>query len=264
MGLSTLNIIRQLSGIGSLSGSLDKRYIGGIVFFVVVVFLLILGGVTIYQKLSNSHLMPMTQILISGQRHYVENRDLQKALAKVPESGNFFTLNVDKVQQALIALPWIKQVSVRKLWPNKLRIYMQERVPVAHWNQKDLLTPNGQIFDASQRNLKKTLVQLRGPDDYAAKVLDAWQQMRQIVRPLHLDIKSVTLNDRDSWSLVLSNGIALRIGVQDRIKRLKRFVALYGQLHPEKMAYADLRYNNGLAVGWKKQQDLTANDQSNR
>ncbi|CAG8998689.1 MAG: Cell division protein FtsQ [Candidatus Celerinatantimonas neptuna] len=222
-------------------------------FFVVIVLLLIWGCLAVYQTLSNSRLMPMTQILISGQRHYVENSDLQKALARVPESGNFFTLNVNKVQQALVALPWIKQASVRKLWPNKLRIYMQERVPVAHWNHKDLLTPKGQIFDASQKNLKKPLVQLNGPDDYAAKVLAAWQQMRQLVRPLHLDIRSVTLNARDSWSLVLSNGIALRIGVQDRIKRLKRFVALYGQLHPEKMAYADLRYNNGLAVGWKEQ-----------
>ncbi|MFM2483138.1 cell division protein FtsQ/DivIB [Celerinatantimonas sp. YJH-8] len=242
----------------------DLKRLGGLFFFIVVIVSISWGCWAIYQRLSNSRLMPMTEILISGKRQYVEDADLQRALANVPKSGNFFTLDVNKVQQALVALPWVQQASVRKQWPNKLRVFLQEQEPVAHWNNAALLNTQGVIFDAPQTRLQEPLVSLHGPDDEAPKVLENWQQMQQIVAGLKLTIRSVTLNERDSWVVTLSNGIELRLVQKDRMERLQRFVKLYNQLHPEKMAYADLRYNNGLAIGWKKQQDSTENDQNNR
>lgn len=253
-----------IGGARKKLSEVEPQRLGGLLFLLAVVITIAVGCWGIYQQLSNSNLRPMTEILISGQRQYVEDSDLQQALHQVPQSGNFFTLNVNKVQQALVALPWIKQVSVRKQWPNKLRVYLQEQVPVAFWNQKMLLNQDGAIFDAPRAHLTQKLVALSGPDDEAQEVLNAWRQMQRTVAALKLSIVSVSLDERHSWSLELSNGIKLRIGQQQRMERLKRFVALYGQLHPEKMAYADLRYGNGLAVGWKNQQDSTENDQGNR
>ncbi|MFM2484811.1 cell division protein FtsQ/DivIB [Celerinatantimonas yamalensis] len=241
-----------------VNGQVDKCYIAGMAFFLAVVLGLSAVCLKIYNQLSNSQLVPMTSILISGSRHYVNDSDLQRALQQVRHSGNFFTLDVNKVQKALLALPWVKTVSVRKQWPNKLRLYLQEYQPVAFWNNAALLNPQGTIFDAPTDRLDKPLVHLYGPDDCAAEVLEAYKQMQEMLKTLQIGITSVTLDARHSWSLTLTNGIEVRIGQRDRIKRLQRFISLYNQLHPEKMAYADLRYSNGLAIGWKQQQDSTA------
>ncbi|CAG9297965.1 cell division protein FtsQ/DivIB [Celerinatantimonas diazotrophica] len=255
MRVALRTIPRLLRSASAISGRIDKPYFAGVLFFLAVVLFFVSGGVDIYHRLSNSKLMPMTSILISGERHYVSDTDLQRALKQVPQAGNFFTLDVNKVQKALEALPWVKHVSVRKQWPNKLRVYLQEQQPEAVWNNKELLNPEGQIFKAPVSDVHKPLVHLNGPDDFADEILNAWKNMQKLVGAKHLSIQSVTLNARRSWSLTLTNGIQLRLGQRDRIKRLQRFISLYDQLHPEKMAYADLRYNNGLAVGWKHQQD---------
>ncbi|MFM2478044.1 cell division protein FtsQ/DivIB [Celerinatantimonas sp. MCCC 1A17872] len=264
MRVALQTIPRLLRFSSAVSGRIDKPYFAGVLFFLAVVIFCVSGAVDIYHQLSNSKLMPMTSILISGDRHYVSDADLQRALKQVPQAGNFFTLDVNKVQKALEALPWVQQVSVRKQWPNKLRVHLQEQQVEAFWNNKALLNPQGEIFNAPVSDVHKDLVHLNGPDDFASEILSAWQNMQKLVAAKQLSIQSVTLNARRSWSLTLTNGIQLRLGQSDRIKRLQRFISLYDQLHPEKMAYADLRYNNGLAVGWKQQQDSTANDQGDR
>lgn len=246
-----LNVLRSAVAI---SRKLDKYYIAGVLFFMAVTLGVIFFGSNVYHRLSNAKLLPMTSILISGTRHHVSDQALQSALSKVPQSANFFTLDVKRVQQQIEALPWVREVRVRKQWPNKLRVYLQEQQPVAIWNHTQLLNRQGNVFDAPVSQVAQPLVKLNGPKEFIGEMIGAWHQMGKIVTTKSLHISEISLSDRRSWRLKLSNGIQLRLGQRDRMKRLQRFLNLYDQLHPEKMAYADLRYNNGLAIGWKQQQ----------
>jgi cell division protein FtsQ len=239
------------------------QYWLGVVFFVFVLVGLSVGGWQLFERLSNRQLMPMRDILVSGDRVYVDDADLQQALNGLPEFGNFFSMNVNRVQQALVALPWVARVSVRKQWPNKLRVHLNEHQVVAHWNSSHLLNSEGEVFDAPQQHVSEALAQLSGPDDQAANILASYREMKAILGPVGLEVASLAISDRHSWTLTLTSQQVLMLGRKDIIERVQRWVGVLAELDIGKLEYVDLRYDTGFAVGWKQQKGSARDDQSN-
>ena len=63
----------------------------------------------------------------------------------------FFALDLDAVQKAVAALPWVESVEARKRWPDTLELRIYERQPFARWNEKRLISRQGMVFDAPRR-----------------------------------------------------------------------------------------------------------------
>ncbi|STM57713.1 cell division protein FtsQ [Escherichia coli] len=69
-------------------------------------------------------------------------------------------------------LPWIKQVSVRKQWPDELKIHLVEYVPIARWNDQHMVDAEGNTFSVPpDRTSKQVLPMLYGPEGSANEVL---------------------------------------------------------------------------------------------
>jgi cell division protein FtsQ len=67
--------------------------------------------------------------------------------------------------------------------------------------------------------------------------------------------RSLGTDERGSWSATLQNGVVLRLGTGDALKKIRRFLKIYQDdlsRQLDQVAYVDLRYSNGLAVGWKQ------------
>ncbi|WP_416395743.1 cell division protein FtsQ/DivIB [Allohahella sp. A8] len=126
-------------------------------------------------------------------------------------------------------------------------------LPVFEWNGE---------FSATQAQSNDFLVQY----DEITRVLETGE--------LDLSVASLRKSAAGSWSVQLESlqsGVSdasvpvsfeLRLGSKDLQSRLQRFVTIYNRgLHRDAstIAYADLRYTSGLAIGWQKQaeQDLT-------
>ncbi|MDO6686913.1 MULTISPECIES: cell division protein FtsQ/DivIB [unclassified Agarivorans] len=238
-------------------------YWAGVVFFVLVLLSLAYGVYSVYNSVSDKQLSPMNRLLVSGKRDYVLDNELQESLAALPEAGNFFSLNVSEVKQQLELLPWVKQVTVRKQWPDKLSIALREQQVVARWNNAALLNKQGQIFEAPQQRVVNKLATLSGPDEQAGAVLTTFEQLQRVLQRHQLIIVGLALNERHAWQVELAGGMVLKLGKEDKLNRIERFVAVYPQLKQDAVEYIDLRYDTGFAVGWKKQEGLVANDQSN-
>ncbi|MCT7654924.1 cell division protein FtsQ/DivIB [Oceanimonas sp. NS1] len=163
------------------------------------------------------------------------------------------------MQQQLQALPWVYSASVRKQWPDTLRVYIVEQPVAAFWNEQDLVNRHGEVFHADRGELE--LVSLSGPDEEAPRVLEEYQRLRMLLGEQGYRISRVHLTPRFSWELTLSDGVRLILGRDDIEARLQRFVNVYpGIAGRERVAYLDLRYDTGLAVGWKQDEE-TENDQ---
>ena len=78
--------------------------------------------------------------------------------------GNFFQVNVNEVQQQVAQLPWVYSVSVRKHWPNELKIYVVDQTPIAMWNGDFLLNQFGKAFQAHSTALTHALPEFFGPE----------------------------------------------------------------------------------------------------
>jgi hypothetical protein len=77
----------------------------------------------------------------------------------------FFALDLDAVQKAVAALPWVESVEARKRWPDTLVLRIYERQPFARWNEKQLVSRQGALFSVADADHGDRLARLVLADD---------------------------------------------------------------------------------------------------
>ena len=125
------------------------------------------------------------------------------------EPGTFMTQDVNIIQtQIEQRLPWIKQVSVRKQWPDELKIHLVEYVPIARWNDQHMVDAEGNTFSVPpDRTSKQVLPMLYGPEGSANEVLQGYREMGQMLAKDRFTLKEAAMTARRSWQLTLNNDI---------------------------------------------------------
>ena len=190
-------------------------------------------------------------IHIRGQLEQVDRASLEAALTG-SIAGDFFTAQLGQVQQALVELPWVKHVFIRREWPNVLRLTIEENQAVARWGNDAFLVSSGQVLRGSMVAAVGLPV-LSGPEGSSSDVYHMYQVIASQLSPLHLQVSQLMLDAQGEWRVVTQNGMALSLGGQHVRERLERFVALYPRLVVDRnqvMSKVDLRYRNGVAVQW--------------
>ena len=232
----------------------------GLAFFITLLFLLGVGLVKLNAWLEDEQQAPVQDIVVSGNRTFIDDVEVEE-LVKRTQSGSFFELNVDETHKTVEAMPWVYRASVRKRWPSGLEVFVVEQIPTAIWNSDMLLNKNGDVFNA-QINDPIVVQQLKlpslfGPGGSEQTALQGYRNMQSLLDSTSLHIVEMFLSERFAWNIQLSNGIRLNLGRTEFIDRLQRFVDLYPLISEQdkQVDYVDLRYDTGLAVGWKTAAD---------
>lgn len=225
----------------------------GLVFFTLVMLGLIYLWHGLTQWLEDEQRVPLRQILIAGERTYLKDEDIRAAV-KRGQTGSFFELDVDKVHNDIEALPWVYKSSVRKEWPDTLRVYVVEQTAVARWHDDMLLNQYGGSFQAQVPETLSDLPMLLGPGGSEKAALEGYRSMQELLQTTGLRIVELSLSERFAWQLRLHNDIDLNLGRTEFMGRLQRFIDIYPLLlkQDKAVSYVDLRYDTGLAVGWKE------------
>lgn len=181
----------------------------------------------------------------------------QVRAAAVPyASQGYFATDLAEVREAVEALPWVSQARVSRAWPDTLTIEIREHQPFARWNQTGVVSGlqihGGALLTIDGSEDIQGLVRLYGPADQHDLVLQALLEMRAELATAGLHVEALTLDERGSWTLSLSNGIELLLGREQRDQRLARFVGVHEYLRtqPRRAERVDMRYANGMAVEW--------------
>lgn len=197
---------------------------------------------------------PISSVSIKGDKSYLTEEEIRQVVLHDIKKG-FIRLKVSTLQRHLLSLPWIQRVDVRKIWPDQLVIRFEEHKPAAYWGEKGILSQEGALLypDISKVNHLRLPV-LQGPEGKSSWVWQQFLVMEETLAPLKLNITHLILAPRGAWHLRLSNGVTVILGTNDILPRLKRFVHAYeSHLHQRQseMAYVDLRYTSGMAIGWR-------------
>lgn len=197
---------------------------------------------------------PIRWVQVEGPFRYVSASQVRSTVAPFAESG-YFAADLGAIQQALEAHPWIARASVRKSWPDLLEVEVVEHRPMARWKAGGLIDVRGEHFQVPAGLGPGQLPTLSGPDEARDEVVATWIELRELLRPIDLDVRSLTLEQRGAWSMRTDNGIELMLGREDLSERVSRFVGIYRQLHERQQVSqierVDLRYPNGVSVRWK-------------
>ena len=197
---------------------------------------------------------PISSFALLGAPNFTTNADIREAILSMGTLKGFFGQNVEVVREQIQSMPWVKSASVRKVWPDKLSISVAEYSPVAMWNGGNFLSTDGVVFQLPAGKLKNpNLPRLFGPDYQSELVLSTWHQIYDELHPKGILLRSVAVDERGAWEIVLDNDITLKLGRGEWKSKLERFVTIYPQIEvPEnkKIDYVDLRYKVGAAVGF--------------
>ncbi|NVJ56748.1 MAG: FtsQ-type POTRA domain-containing protein [Vibrionaceae bacterium] len=227
--------------------------------FLLVVLLLI--GSLLHSTISwmwDDQRLPLSKIVLQGDLHYVSANDVQSAFARLEHVGTFMSQDVSVLQKVAESIPWVAHASIRKQWPDTVKVFLTEHKAEAIWNGNALLNATGEIFNGDIGELEEEHVKLYGPDGTTKEVLKVWRDLEHKFEAIGLSISSLVLNDRRAWQIILDNGIRLELGKESLEERIERFFALYKNLGSttERVSYIDLRYDTGASIGWFPQQEL--------
>ncbi|TFZ05289.1 FtsQ-type POTRA domain-containing protein [Ramlibacter henchirensis] len=175
--------------------------------------------------------------------------------------GNFFTVDLDAARRAFEDVPWVRQAIVRREFPNRLRVVLQEHEAVAFWGDEGssrMVNSHGELFEANAGDVEADgLPRLAGPDGHAAQVLAMYRAIAPLFEPLELAAEELVLTGRGSWQLSLDTGATVELGrgdIAEVLPRVQRFAQTLTQVtsrygrRPEALVSADLRYGDGFAI----------------
>ena len=196
---------------------------------------------------------PITSITIEGPFQRVTALQIEEAISDNLGNG-FFTANLRRIQENVVALPWIDEARVARRWPGTLEIVVTEQVPAATWGERGLLNTRGDLFVTDARHVPAELPRLAGPDGQSTVVASRYLDLRDRLIPSGLDLRAVTLDPRGAWSLTLTNGVDVRLGRRDVDARADLFLTVAADIVASREAeidFVDMRYSNGFTIGWK-------------
>lgn len=184
-------------------------------------------------------------------------------------SGTFLSMNLQQGRAAFEAVPWVRHAVVQRVWPNRLKVRLEEHRPAAYWETKAegadaqsdaaveraLVNSFGEVFQANLGDVEdEDLPLLAGPEGTSAQMLRMWQQLESQTRTLGQHVERLDLSGRGSWRLTLDKGAVVELGrgsEADVLARYGQFAASITQIssrYQTPLLSADLRHSDGYAV----------------
>lgn len=223
------------------------------------------------QLLLRSPLFPLKEIVVRGEMKNADAAEIESAVDGV--GGNFFAADLAAVRERLEQVTWVRRVDLRRVWPDRIEVRLEEHVALARWGATGLVNTFGEPFSAPMNDGSAPKLPLfAGPAGTEGELARRYRSFVELLAPLgetpERAVVAVVLTPRYAWQLRLAgaqNG-ALNLelgrdGAEPVEQRLARFVAAYpeslGRL-PRRAAadhfFVDLRYPNGFALrvaGWQ-------------
>jgi cell division protein FtsQ len=219
------------------------------------VLALLAGGYGLYNgayKVLEPERFPLRSVNLQGELRNLDKAELQQLVQ--PYLGqNFFALDIGALQAILAANPWIEQVSVHRQWPDRLKVYFQERTAFGHWGQDEMVDVNGTRFRPAVVRQPGPWPRLAGPDGHETALIRNYQDAEALLKQAGLQLAELAQDQRRDFRVVTVDGLEIRLGRDHFLDRLQRFVTIYPRLLADvsgKIAAVDLRYTHGFAVRW--------------
>ena len=210
-----------------------------------------LGAVVIWSW--HPERFPLRTVQVRAQLKQLKESDIKATVLPFLSQG-FFRVSVRAIRDELQHLPWVQSVEVRRIWPDVLQVSIQEQMAQAKWGEKGILSTDGTIFYPDPDTIPLKLPQFEGPNERAKEMQQQYLALLEALVPIGLTVEKLNLAPNGAWQMVLDNGMTVILGRTGLNDRINRFVLAYQsnlQAQSQRIAYVDLRYTNGFAIGWK-------------
>jgi cell division protein FtsQ len=196
---------------------------------------------------------PMRVISMDGSFQRVSPGQIEKAVAPFSQAG-FMSADLDGIQRAVEALPWVEHARIQRHWPNSLHVTVIEQTAAARWGDSGLLNTRGELFVREATHVPAELPRLSGPDGTESQVAQRYLSVQGRMLEAGMRIAALRLDARGAWEMDLDSGVTVRLGRREVDERIDRFIHTASQVISHRLneiTYVDMRYSNGFAIGWR-------------
>jgi len=214
----------------------------------VVLALGVFGTIAI-KSLAARPVFAIQRVVVTGEMHNADPAHLA-AVVQQGLRGTFFTMDLAAARDALQKVPWVRGVSVRRQWPGRLEIAVEEHQPLARWNDTALVNVQGELFEAESG---EELPDFYGPDGTAGEVTARYREFSVPLRTLQLGIDALSRSARGAWDVRLDDGMTIALGREQVGERWMRWIQVSERYRDRiaqggELAAVDMRYANGFAA----------------
>ena len=205
----------------------------------------------------DSRTFPVARVVIEGKLKYISEEEIANTVGKLVGGKNLVTLDLSRLHNALVQMPWMAKVAVVKRFPDTIAVQVVEHSPSARWRTSGVYdSTTDSVFYPDLRGIDLPLVILSAPHDslagdlyqHAAQFIALCARTPYFIKEVHLDaVRGYRIRlEGDVW-LILGRETSANLP----LIRLKRFLLAFPQtqLKLSEISYVDLRYDNGFAVG---------------
>ena len=225
--------------------------------FTYIIILIMLSMVYyIYQKFNDSKIY-----FVINKISIEESRLINSDKGKIFEISNnylkkksFFTMDINYLREKIEKIDWVKNVIIRRSYPDEVKIYIEEHIPVAIWNNDYYLDEFGKMFSANNINSDLPLIVSRSNRNNI--IFKYFTLLSKSILDNEIDDKVIKIQENEirSLSVFFSSGIKVEFGSSNITDKINIFFKAYKTLNSsdlKKIRYIDMRYSNGFSVGWK-------------
>lgn len=156
--------------------------------------------------------------------HYTKTEEILKVI-EVAQGTEMSKIQLDELHQKIEKLPWVKYAIVERYWPNILKITIDEKMPLALWQNNRKYHPldeQAEIINTTKQ-LPADLLLVVGPD--APKhLIPLIQDLEQVPDVYQYVRAAVRVGDR-RWNLKLFNaetGLEILLPESNVLEALQR------------------------------------------
>ena len=198
--------------------------------------------------------LPIEKIRISGKFQQLDTQAMQQQLQPYLGQG-FFALDIQQIQQEISQQAWVKNVSVRRIWPNQIYVNVEEKQAAARWDDEHLLSAEAVIFPADVSKFAQ-LPKINGYSKQTRELLERYSRLQQRFDALSIRVTAMVEDNKGSLKLELDERLLVSLGAGNNATKIGHLLAVYPQYIAPKLEFIeqiDFRYSNGFAIAWKQQ-----------
>jgi cell division protein FtsQ len=197
---------------------------------------------------------PVRTVSVEGSFQRVAPGDVERVVKAELHGTGLLSVDLAAVRRAIHRLPWVDAVSVQRAWPRGLNVLVLEQTAAARWGERGLLNTRGELFASDEHHIPPELAQLAGPAGRESQVAQRYLAAEGRLSQAGLRLTAMRLDARGAWEFDLANGVTVRLGRRQVDERFEKFMNTALKLvtqRGEDIAYVDMRYTNGFAIGWR-------------
>lgn len=163
---------------------------------------------------------------------------------------DLYAEDLQQIRRRVRQLSWVQDASVRRVWPDRLYLYVKSRQPLAFWGEDLVLSTDGALVEKTALSAQLSLPVIHAPRAYRGEAVEKFAQTLQMLDKVGLELREFRMQEWGELSLVLTSGQQIMLGsslLEERLERLQRLMATNdASLH--QAAQIDLRYLSAVAV----------------